>query len=1325
MRFIQGMILLLSSLTGADAAVSTLAIPEPLRPWLDWVLQGEDQRRCPLLYSETTGRRCAWPSALRLELGTQGGRFEQVWHVDAESWLALPGDHRHWPQGVTLDGIPVAVLEREDQPALKAGPGEHHIVGDFRWHALPESLRLPADTALLKVVVNNVEIANPRLEAEGTLWLRQRKATAENAQDHLELQVFRKIADGVPLTLDTRLNLRVAGQAREVRLGPVLPQDFTPLSLRSPLPARLESDGALRLQVKPGEWLVEIGARHRSPVETLSRPLANPPWPEQEVWSFEAANAVRVVTVTGATALDPAQTNLPGEWRTLPSYLMLPDTALRFITRQRGASAAPDQLSLHRHLWLDFDGDGYTAQDHIQGTVSSASRLAATELQLGRVALDGQDQFITRLPGSDTDGVELRRGQLQLNADSRLLPAQLGDLPAVGWRLSPSTLSTTLNLPPGWRLLAADGPDGVSDAWAFQWTLLDLFIVLITAIAFARLWGWPWGIVALFGLTAIYQEPDAPRLLWLNLLAAIALLRVLPPGRLQMLVRGYRHISLLALVLICLVFAVQQVRGGLYPQLSRSSATSYFGDGYRLEGFMVPSAAPPAAEEAVSVAGAKPAAPASRDMLAKSGQRPVYSPDIKVQTGPGLPNWQWSRSELRWNGPVSADARLWLWLLPPWASRLLAFLGVGLMLTLLARTAEIALPRPRTLLPLLALGVLAPPADEARADMPTPELLNELRQRLLEPPDCAPRCAALASLEIKASATDLHLALALHAQADSAIPLPIRLLRITPIRVSLDGDDAPLYRAGDGTPWLRLPAGLHKVTIDAPLPSDLLTLQLPLPMAPGRVDLVLDGWNAEGVTDGSTDGRQIQLSRQQRDAASTLEPGVLPVFISVERELNLGIDWQVRTRIKRLSQADAAAVLSIPLLPGERPTTLGIQIREGRVQINLPPEQPQLEWLSVLEQSDRIELKAAETGDFVEVWRLQAAPIWHIEAAGIPVIHHYDPVGDWTPEWRPWPGETLILAISRPVGVAGQITTIDQSTLRLQPGERLSDVRLELAVRSSRGTDHTLTLPATAELVEVLINDRSQPLQLREGKLTLPLTPGSQRIVVHWREPQGITRWYRTPIVDLGSDSVNSHIVLTLPHDRWTLLAGGPTLGPAVLFWGLLLVIALAAVALGRYSGTPLGAWQWLLLGVGLSQSTPLAALAVVGWLVLLGRRERLSDAIGNTAFNLLQVLLVILTLAALAALAEAIQQGLLGAPEMQITGNGSSAYELKWYQDRSGTVLPQAWTVSVPMLVYRLLMLAWALWLAFALLRWLGWGWHCFSHGGLWRRLQLRQAKP
>jgi hypothetical protein len=241
--------------------------------------------------------------------------------------------------------------------------------------------------------------------------------------------------------------------------------------------------------------------------------------------------------------------------------------------------------------------------------------------------------------------------------------------------------------------------------------------------------------------------------------------------------------------------------------------------------------------------------------------------------------------------------------------------------------------------------------------------------------------------------------------------------------------------------------------------------------------------------------------------------------------------------------------------------------------------------------------------------------------------------------------------------------------------------------------------------------------------VALPLTPGVQKVVLTWREERGIGTYYPTPPVVLDGPSVNARLSVHLPRDRWPLWVGGPTLGPAVLFWGMLLVILAGAVVLARFAGAPLRTWHWFLLGIGLSQSHILATLLVAGGLILLARRKTLApETMGNFRFDLMQLGLAALTLAALAALLAGIEQGLLGTPDMQIAGNGSSAYQLDWYQDRVTGPLPTAWVISAPILLYRGLMLAWSLWLAYALLRWLAWGWDCFSAGGLWRPLHWRK---
>ena len=101
----------------------------------------------------------------------------------------------------------------------------------------------------------------------------------------------------------------------------------------------------------------------------------------------------------------------------------------------------------------------------------------------------------------------------------------------------------------------------------------------------------------------------------------------------------------------------------------------------------------------------------------------------------------------------------------------------------------------------------------------------------------------------------------------------------------------------------------------------------------------------------------------------------------------------------------------------------------------------------------------------------------------------------------------------------------------------------------------------------------------------------------------------------------------------------------------------------------------------------------------------------------LAQVALAVLTALALLTLVGAVPQGLLGLPDMHVAGNGSGAWNLRWFADQSAGALPRAGVFSVSLWVYKLAMLAWALWLANALIGWLRWAFGAWSEGGYWRR--------
>ena len=1309
-------------------------VPGPLRPWIDWALHGSEDAACPIDADADAARRCVFATRLELDLGDRAGSFKAEWRVARETWVLLPGDASLWPQDVRVDERPAAVATRGDRPAIHLAAGHHTARGAFVYSALPEGVAIPPETALVSLRVSGERVPFPRRDDPARLWLRER-AGESGEPARLDVSVQRRVTDSVPLVVETRIQLRVSGKTREVALGPVLPPELIPISLDSPLPARLEPSRKLRVQVRPGTWELRIAARAPGPVTSLSPPAAEPPWDDSEVWVFQAQPAVRVVDVEGVPAVDPEQTNLPSDWRSLPAYVVARGAQMKLDERRRGdADPAPDELALERTLWLDFDGRGFTAHDAISGRLSRSWRLEMAEpVQLGRVAIDGRDQLITRVPPSTLEGVEIRQGSAKLEADSRIEGA-LRRLPAVGWAHDFSKVSGHLMLPPGWRLIHASGVDRPTPTWLEHWTMLEIFLALITALAVVRLHGRVWGAVALVALVLLYPEPGAPHYTWLFVLGADALARLIPEGWVRTAMRALGVAAAVVLVAFSVPFAVSHLRAAIYPSLELGDAAVETG-----------TLAAPAAREVTALGKALPQSLAPSEARAKREYAPeslrsssYYEqvPGALVSTGPGLPSWQWRSVELYWNGPVAAGQEIRLWLVPPWLNLALGFVRVGLLALLvvvvlgLHRRASGWLGGLRgggaaaTSLALALAALSAAPA--ARADdFPPEKLLESLSARLTEKPECVPGCVTSPRLELDVAGDTLRARLELDAAAYAAAPLPGGAADWLPESVTVDGSAAAgLVRDDTGSLWIELSPGVHQIVLEGRLPPRE-TVQIPLPLRPARVEARVTGWLLSGV---HADGRaeaSLQLARLERQTADAarLEPTELPPFARVTRSLHLGLVWTVETRVDRVSPAAGALFVAVPLLPGESVTTESVRVEDGKAQVSLAPGVANAGWSSSLAQSPKLELRAPADAPWTEVWSLDVSPVWHAEVSGIAPLA---PVADAplrTREWRPWPGESLAIALSRPEPSEGRTLTIDRAALHVEPGMRAYDAKLELSLRASRGDTHSVTLPEDAELQSVSLDGLRQPIALVDRRVALPVQPGAHTAEIAWRAPHGVGIRTTTPRIDVGGPVVNAELELSLSRDRWVLFVGGPRLGPAVLYWSLLAVALLLAFGLARSRLTPLGVASWFLLFVGLSQVPIHLALVVAGWLLALGwrRDHALADA---GVFDFVQIVLAAWTLAALVCLVIAVQQGLLGLPEMQIAGNGSTESLLRWYQDRSAGELPGAWAISVPLLVYRLAMLAWALWLAVALLRWLRWGWDSFSSGGAWRRSPLRPRR-
>jgi len=1364
-------------------SISQEAVPPALRDWQVWALKGEEFRRCPFLASanlkpdqpiEASAFRCVWPERLTLVVNAHDGSFMQRYQVYSETWVTLPGSLEHWPQDVRVNGAPGAVVTRDELPTLRLPPGNYAVTGHFTWGARPESLQLPALTALVDLTVDSQRVAQPERPGNA-VWLGKRHSAEQPAA--MEVQVYRLVQDYIPAYLVTRVRLNVAGDAREELLARVLPDGFTPLSLTGALPARLERDGRLRVQVRAGSHEVTLVARAAGVAGALSRPgAAGGKWAREEIWSFAADDGLRVAAAEGAEGIDPIQANVPREWQRFPAFRMAADSKLGVVERSRGLANADDnRLTLSRNLWLDFDHGGFTAVDQIAGTMRRDWRLDMAAPFALQSATRGNEPLLVTAGAVDHTGLEVRNPNLSLTTVARSIAR--GAMPATGWNQRFDQVSGVLHLPPGHRLIAAPGTDEAPGSWFERWGLWSVFGVLIVVVFVYWIAGlMPAGVAAL-ALLLTYQEMPPFIWLWANLLAALAIARAAPEGRFRRIAHGYRTLSFAVLALAMLPFMWSQVRYALYPQLENAQSETL---PFILHSIAAPesnvdipravnaltAAAPPPPE--IQLEQAAPVQEMKRDYRSRADapENPYglnsiqvvqrYASGTRLQAGPGIPAWRYHSYPYRWSGPVEASDTVRFIYIGPVVLFFWRILGVGALALLFLWLARLSyggtwrlpgMPReaessgtaaggtttgvaaPLVVAAAITAVMLGSPAparaQNASSVGPSAELLEQLKQRLTAAPRCAPDCAELAEARVVVDGERLEIVMRVSALANLAVAMPHASDRWQLDDVSVDARASlAIAREGDASLWLPLTAGAHTVRLAGRLaPAE--SIQVAFPQQPRAIEVSANGWTVSGVNEGRLISGSLELARersaQRSGVLDSLEAGAeFPAFVNIERIFNLDLDWTLHTVVSRIAPLRAAVSVEIPLVKGESVLTPGVETHDGVALIGLAAGETSSEWQSGLARAESLEVSLPKGAARTEVWSFVVNPQWHAAFEGFPAVMPQTPNdANWVFRFIPRAGERLVARITRPKGIEGATLAIDAVRYSVVVGKRSSNNTLNFDYRSTQGGRHIIKLPADARVTAVRFDN--QPVQLRpeKGELPLALSPGKHSIQVDWEESRDVGLRTRPSAVDLGSAASNITTTVELPVSRWPLLASGPGVGPAVLYWGELVVFIGLAWLLGRWKQSPLRFVEWLLLGLGLSTQSWWVFTFTAAWLILMRWRENWhpSERISQLRFNVTQLLLAAFTALAIFTLVfSGIRNGLLSAPDMGVSGIGSGYGTFSWFQDKTTGALSMPSVFSVPMWSYRLLFFVWAGWMAFALVGWLRWAFNAWKTDGLWR---------
>ena len=549
-------------------------------------------------------------------------------------------------------------------------------------------------------------------------------------------------------------------------------------------------------------------------------------------------------------------------------------------------------------------------------------------------------------------------------------------------------------------------------------------------------------------------------------------------------------------------------------------------------------------------------------------------------------------------------------------------------------------------------------APAAQAQFPDREMLNTLRERLLTPSDAYPKAADIPSVVLRIDDRRMTIEAEVHAAIRTAVPLPGNLPAWTPSAVFVDGKPEVSLRRDKDYLWIVVPEGVHKIRVEGVL-SGADEWQWTFALKPRQVTIEAPEWTVSGVRSDGVPEQQIFFVRKDKSTAgeASYERQEFQTVAAVERNLQLGLVWQVQTTVTRLSPDGRAIAIRVPLLAGEKVLSANAVVRDGLVEVRLGANDGEFSWESELPVTSKIELKTKAGDPWVERWHVLVSPVWNLAISGLAPT--FEPVtSQLVPVWQPWPGESTELTVSRPEAIAGATVTVDSAKHDITLGKRQRVSQLNLSVRSSLGEDFLVDLPAAADISSLSVQGKTIPVRKDGTKLIIPLQPGEQSISVGWKASSTLGFFSAAEEIKLPVASANIETTIHVPSDRWILWTHGPLRGPAVRFWSILVCALIAAWVLGRLDNSPLRSVEWMLLAIGLTQVPLPAALGVIGWLFFLVWRGRASFLrLPAWGFNALQLFLIVLTAGALAVFVAVVAAGLLGNPEMFILGNGFSPH--------------------------------------------------------------------
>ena len=175
---------------------------------------------------------------------------------------------------------------------------------------------------------------------------------------------------------------------------------------------------------------------------------------------------------------------------------------------------------------------------------------------------------------------------------------------------------------------------------------------------------------------------------------------------------------------------------------------------------------------------------------------------------------------------------------------------------------------------------------------------------------------------------------------------------------------------------------MHRIRIEGLL-GEADEWQWTFALKPHHATVEAPGWTVSGLRPMACRSNRSFVRKDRSTAGEACyDRQEFQTIAAIERDLQLGLVWQVQTTVTRLSPRGKPLPLHSAPSRREGPYSRHDRV-DGAIEVRLGANDSEFVWVSELPITEKVDLSTKAGDSWVERWRLIVSPVWNLGISGL------------------------------------------------------------------------------------------------------------------------------------------------------------------------------------------------------------------------------------------------------------------------------------------------------------------------------------------------------